>query len=345
MKKSLPLFAFLFLQVFIKTSSGQSPGIEILTFGTNSSLRGLSVVNNNVIWVSGSNGIVGKSTNGGKNWRWFVVKGFEKTEFRDIEAFDTNVAIIMAVGEPAYILKTIDGGESWKVVYENKTVGMFLDAMDFANSRMGIVIGDPIENKIFIAYTYDSGNSWQEMDKETRPVADTGEAFFAASGTNVKFFANKDYFMVSGGRRSRFFSKEAITSIPIVQGKESAGANSIDIYDDGIPDKPGKRIVVVGGDFSADTATDRNCTYSTNGGKTWNVPKTPPHGYRSSVEFISEQKLLSCGPTGIDYSRDGGKTWKWISKESFHVCKIARIGGAIFFAGANGKVGRIVWKE
>src|SRR5687767_15448661 len=107
------------------------PRLEILTSGTKTSLRGLSVVNDQVIWVSGSNGTVGKSTNGGKNWKWMTVKGFEKNDFRDIEAFDASTAIIMSVDAPAYILKTIDGGETWKVVFENRTKGMFLDAMEF----------------------------------------------------------------------------------------------------------------------------------------------------------------------------------------------------------------------
>src|SRR5213592_2137721 len=89
------------------------PLVEILTSGTNTSLRGLSVVNDNIIWVSGSNGTVGKTTNAGKNWKWFTVKGFEKKEFRDIEAFYATTATIIAFDEPAYILKTNNGGESW----------------------------------------------------------------------------------------------------------------------------------------------------------------------------------------------------------------------------------------
>ena len=119
----------------------QTPHVEILTSGTKTSLRGLSVVNDNVVWVSGSNGTVGRSNNGGKNWNWFTVKGFEKTEFRDIEAFDASTAVIMGIAEPAHILKTTDGGETWRVVYENKTKGMFLDAMDFVGGEYGIVVG------------------------------------------------------------------------------------------------------------------------------------------------------------------------------------------------------------
>src|SRR5437868_5358165 len=133
------------------------PKVEILTTGTKSSLRGLSVVNEQVVWVSGSKGTIGKTTNGGKDWKWFVVKGFEKAEFRDIEAFDASTAVIMNSSDkdPAYILRTTDGGESWRVVYENKAKGMFLDAMEFWNEAAGIVIGDPINGKFFVARTFD----------------------------------------------------------------------------------------------------------------------------------------------------------------------------------------------
>lgn len=142
----------------------------MLTSGTKTSLRGLSVVNDNIVWVSGSNGTVGKSTNGGKNWKWFTVKGFEKSDFRDIEAFDAVTAVIIAVAEPGYILKTNDGGETWKVVYENKTKGMFLDAMEFWNEQSGIVIGDPIDGRFFITRSFDGGNTWQDIPFANRPL-------------------------------------------------------------------------------------------------------------------------------------------------------------------------------
>src|SRR5689334_5547680 len=103
--------------------------IEVVHSGRGVSLRGLSVVSDKIIWVSGSGGTVGRSTNGGKDWQWIVLPGYEHSDFRDIEAFDATEAVILAVGEPAVILKTNDAGRSWQKVYENNTKGMFLDAM------------------------------------------------------------------------------------------------------------------------------------------------------------------------------------------------------------------------
>jgi len=319
------------------------PIVEILTSDTKTSLRGLSVVNDNIVWVSGSNGTVGKTTNGGKNWKWFTVKGFEKKEFRDIEAFDATTAVIIAVDEPAYILKTNDGGESWKVVYENKMKGMFLDAMEFWNEQSGIVIGDPIDGRFFITRTFDGGSTWRDIPIVNRPLADSGEACFAASGTNIRALDRDEAVFVSGGRRSRVFIRSSAIELPIVQGKETTGANSISVYDD---DKRngGKRMIVVGGDFNADSSNEKNCFYTDNGGKTWNSPRVPPHGYRSCVEYLSKKDIVTCGLTGVDYSPDGGKNFTWISKESFHVCRIAKYGPSVYLAGNNGKVGRLVWK-
>ncbi len=340
MRKILPAFPFFFISFLLQA---QSPSVEVLTSGTNTHIRGLSVVNDNVVWVSGHNGTVGRSTNGGKNWKWVVVKGFEKIDFRDIEAFDASTAIIMGVETPAYILKTTDGGESWKVVYENKTKGMFLDAMEFWNEQAGIVIGDPVDGRFFVTRTFDGGSSWQDIPLDKRPKADSGEACFAASGTNIRALDNDEAVFVSGGRRSRLFKRDEAIDLPIIQGKETTGANSISVWDR-FKKNGGKKMIVVGGDFSADSSTIKNCFISHNAGKTWFVPKTAPHGYRSCVEFVSDKDIFACGLNGVDYSSNGGKDFQWISREGFHVCRIAKRGTAIYLAGANGKIAKITWK-
>lgn len=319
------------------------PVVEVLASGTKTSLRGLSVVNDNVVWVSGSNGTVGETTNGGKNWKWLTVKEFETRDFRDIEAFDAVTAVIISVDEPAYILKTIDGGETWKVVYENKTKGMFLDAMEFWNEQSGIVVGDPINGKFFIARSFDGGSTWQDIPPGNRPAADSGEACFAASGTNIRALDKDEAVFISGGMKSRLFIRNNTIELPIIQGKETTGANSISVYDDD-KRKGGKRMIVVGGDFNADSSSEKNCFFTDDGGRTWNAPKISPHGYRSCVEYLSKKIILSCGLNGVDYSVDGGKTFTWISKEGFHVCRIAKYGTGIFLAGNNGKIGRLIWR-
>ncbi|MEJ7769424.1 MAG: oxidoreductase [Chitinophagaceae bacterium] len=320
----------------------QAQQIHLVQSGTRVSLRGLSVVDEKVIWASGSNGTVGRSIDSGKTWNWMVIKDFEKRDFRDVEAFDAATAIVMAIGEPACILKTNNGGETWRTVYENKTPGMFLDAMEFWNEQSGIVLGDPVNGRFFIARTFDEGRSWNEIPFNNLPAADSGEACFASSGTNIRKLDRDEACFVTGGRRSRFFNKGSPVDLPMVQGKESTGANSIAVRDD----KKLKRsnyLVVVGGDFSANTVSRNNCFLSKDGGKTWIAPVDAPHGYRSCVEFINKKKLITCGTSGVDVSVDGGVHWKLVTTDGFHVCRKSKKGQAVFLAGANGKIARLVW--
>jgi hypothetical protein len=343
MKSLLPLLCTL---VFLSAGAQSRifPKLEVLTSGTKTSLRGLSVASNEVVWVSGSNGMVGRSSNGGKDWKWMQVKGFEKTDFRDIEAFDAVTAVIMSSGYPGYILRTADGGETWRVVYENKTEGMFLDAMEFWNEQAGIVIGDPIGGRFVVVRSFDGGRSWMDVPEANRPAADSGEACFAASGTNVRALDNDEAVFVSGGRSSHVFIRGDKIRIPVIQGAETTGANSIAVWNR-FHRKGGDQLVVVGGDFNRPASDSANCVYSTNRGKTWRLPKTPPHGYRSCVEYLDKKALVSCGLTGVDYSIDGAENWKLISEESFHVVRIAKIGNTVYLAGNNGKVGKLVYDK
>lgn len=324
----------LLLILFFTTNYAQQ--IKIVNKGTKTSLRGLSVVNDKIIWVSGSNGMIGKSIDSGNTWKWMQVKDFEKTDFRDIEAFDENIAVIMGVDSPAYILRTIDGGETWKLVYENKAKGMFLDAMEFWNEQSGIVIGDPINENFFIARTFNGGNTWQELPKNKYPIADSGEACFAASGTNIRKVGNAVACFVTGGLHSRLFIKDKIIDLPIVQGKQTTGANSIAIKDK-------KTFIVVGGDFNTPDSTYKNCVLTDDGGNTWTHPLTPPNGYRSCVEYFKKNTWITCGINGGDISNDNGYTWKWVSKESFNVCRKAKKGKSVFLAGGKGTIGKLDW--
>ncbi|MGI8599718.1 MAG: YCF48-related protein [Chitinophagaceae bacterium] len=337
--KNLLLLALLISSTLVHAQK-TLPKLKLLSQDINTNIRGLSVVNDVVVWASGSNGTIGKTTDGGKTWKWIVVKGFEKRDFRDIEAFSSTTAIIMSIDTPAYILKTIDGGNSWKVVYENKTPGMFLDAMEFWNEEAGIVIGDPIDGKFFIARTFDGGNTWKEIPENFKPLADEGEALFAASGTNIRILDRDEAVFVTGGTSSHIYIRDKKIKLPINQGKESTGANSVAVMDYNSR-SGGKTLTVVGGDFANPTSDSLNCFYSNDRGKTWRAPKNPPAGYRSSVEYLSKLHIITCGTTGVDYSFDGGKNWKPISDESFHVVRISKKGAATYLAGANGRVARL----
>lgn len=336
------LHILIMLPVILIAASLHAQRIVMLDSSHTVSIRGLSVADNNTAWLSGSNGTVATTADGGKSWQWMRVKGFEQTDFRDIEAFDKNTAVIMGIGEPAVILKTHDGGAHWQTVFKDSRKGMFLDAMEFWNGESGIVIGDPLKGKIFVARTFDGGDSWQVLPENGLPSAEKGEAMFAASGTNIRSISLSEAAFVSGGSVSRFFYRDKRTVLPLLQGKETAGANSLAVYHNK-KRKPAQNMVVAGGDFSNDSLSQGNCAVSSDGGTTWAVPTIPPRGYKSCVEYITATRLITCGTSGVDISEDGGLHWQQISRLSFHVCRKAKKGSLVLLAGQDGKIAKLDW--
>jgi hypothetical protein len=331
-------FAFLILINLHSIAQKNKPTIIFLDSGHATSLRGLCPVTDQIVWVSGSNGQVGKTLNGGKTWDWVTIKGFEKKDFRDIEAFSGVEAVIMGIDSPAYMLKTNNGGKTWKVVYEDHRKGIFLDAMAFWNEQSGIVIGDPIDNKIVIRRSFDGGNSWREIPEANYPVADSAEAMFASSGSNIGLMGGSAACFVTGGSNARFFYKDLITNLPLIKGKESTGANSVSVL---YKKRSVEKIMVVGGDFNKPLDRQLNCAFSTDLGKTWQVPVKNPFGYRSCVDFINKNVWITCGTNGVDYTVDGGLNWLNFSIIGFHACRKAKKGNIMFLAGGGGKIAMV----
>jgi hypothetical protein len=349
MKKAcIALFAIL---ISCQNSFAQNSGnnsIKILTQKKGVSIRGLAVPNTNTIWASGSEGSIAKSVNGGTDFEWMQVPGYESRDFRSIHAWDDKEAIIVAIEAPAIILKTKDGGTSWYKVYENADTLMFLDAIHFKDANNGLVVGDPIANTIFLLSSNDKGEHWNEIPSSYfKTPLEKGESFFASSGSNIAQLSKYD-FLVSGGLRSRLWINGAAMEIPILQGGTSTGANSLAISPNG------NNIMIVGGDFMKDTSRTQNAVglklfIKPNSNKKWQSEKIPywkidefvglPNGYRSGVEYVSNTILISCGTAGVDISKNKGKRWDLISTESFHVVRKQPNTKAVFLAGSGGRIG------
>ena len=338
MKKAfITLFAFLLLYQNSFAQNSDNNSIKILTQKKGVSIRGMAVPNTNTIWASGSKGSIALSVNGGTNFEWMQVQGYETRDFRSIHAWNEKEAIIVAVAAPALILKTKDGGKSWYKVYENADTLMFLDAIHFKNASNGLVVGDPISNHIFLLSSNDKGEHWNEVPSSYfKTTLEKGEAFFASSGSNIAQLS-KDDFLVSGGLRSRLWINGEAMDIPIIQGGKSTGANSMAISPNG------NSIMIVGGDFMKDTSRLQNAVGLKLSKRklSWVVEKFigHPNGYRSGVEYLTNSILIACGTTGVDISINKGISWELISNESFHVVRKQPNTKAIFLAGSGGRIG------
>ncbi len=327
--------AITFLILSIAALNLRAQHIEVLQQDNPASIRGLSVVDDKVAWISGSKGTIAVTKDGGKTWDWQQVKGFEKSDFRAIEAFSSREAIIMSSGTPALILKTTDGGQNWKVKYKNIDTACFFDAMDFSDRLNGYVVGDPIDGKFVLMETKDGGETWHPFRKCPNALRD--EAAFAASGTCLRADKNK-LNIVTGGSRSRLLEYSPGNNIwdysplPIVFGKPSQGAFSFAWSANGSR-------VFVGGDYADDKKTDSVASYLTNRSNLIRSASAGPEGFQSCVEYISGETFLSTGTPGSNLTTDGGKTWTKIDDISYNVCRKAKHGKLVLLAGNGGKIG------
>ncbi len=306
------------------------------------SIRGLSVVDDSIAWVSGSNGWVGKTLDHGKSWHWEQIAGYESADFRDIEAFSADEALIVSAGSPLVILRTIDSGRTWQEAHRNERPEIFFDGMDFWNDQRGLAYGDPIDGVMQLLETRDGGRTWRDISSSAQIHLIEGEAGFAASGTGIRTLPGGQVFIGTGGSRSRLFHSAdyghtwQVHDCPIIQGTSSTGIFSIAFSD-------GKNGVVVGGDYQKDNYNDSVVFLTEDGGVTWQPPKQGTNGYRSAVEYVNHHGLVAVGTSGVDVSLNGGVSWTLFSEESFHVARKAKKGNWVVLAGVNGRIATLNW--
>ncbi|TCD12059.1 oxidoreductase [Pedobacter frigidisoli] len=317
--------------------AAQSYTFKPLNEKTKTSLRGLSVVSDQVTWVSGNNGSIGKTIDGGLTWTWIKPQGYEKLDFRDIEAFDDKNAIVVNAGSPAYILKTVDGGATWTEHYKNLDSAIFLDGLGAWDKNKAIIFGDPIKDKMQLLKTVDAGKTWSDISENLKFPLSKGEAGFAASGTTIKTLPGGKVWVSSGGTVSNiYYSADygktwEVYKCPIWQGESTTGPFSVDFYDS-------KNGVVVGGNYIKDKENSNNVLFTKDGGKTWQKPINPVSGFRSGIAYINAKTLVATGTSGTDISIDGGLNWKHISDKSFNAVQRAKKGSQILLAGEKGNI-------
>jgi len=312
-----------------------TPSIAVLDQVVASSIRGLDMVNDSVTWASGSNGVFMRCING-QDWEWDSIPGYTHLDFRDIEGFDEQTALVMAAGNEGLILRTEDGGESWEEVFRDEREGVFLDGMDF-DGLQGYCIGDPIGEEMYIIETLDGGSSWSIPEYPELPASILGEGSYAASGTTIIFENDIVLAAYGGDSLTRVLMKnpERWTSVeaPMAQG---AGCGIFSLAMDQ------ETVIAVGGCYLDSTSALGNIAISPDGGSTWSIPEGAPRGYRSCVAFSADGSFtLACGRTGVDISYDRGRTWQALSDEGFFTMVLGEQVG--WLMGRNGKLARVHW--
>jgi photosystem II stability/assembly factor-like uncharacterized protein len=306
---------------------------------TTADLRGIDNVGKGIAWASGTDGTVLRTEDGGYLWQHCTTPpGAEHLDFRGIQAFDANTAIVMSSGKGdlSRLYKTTDGCQTWKLVFTNPEKDGFWDGLKFVDSKFGVLFGDPVGGVFTVLLTFDGGLTWTH-DKRPAPAEINGEGAFAASNSSLLVPAVGRRSFCTGGagaaRIIQFYSGAGISDVidSTVTGDPTTGWQTIlraDKLATIIPEtdsagcfslaaSPSGTIVAVGGDykmpekreFTAWTSARQSTKRRDNGD--WLSALTPPHGYRSAVGYDAPIKTwITVGPNGTDVSTDDGRNWR-----------------------------------
>ncbi len=335
---------FLFLTSYATAVTAQPYVIQ--QSNTQESLRGISVVTSQIAWASGTHGTYLRTADGGATWTPAQVPDAANLDFRDVEAFSTGEAYLLAAGpgEQSRIYKTRDGGKTWALQFTNHDPKGFLDCMAFWDAKHGIVVGDPLptasgEVKFELIATNDGGSHWEMLPQESLPPAMPGEGAFAASGTCIATQGKKNAWFVTGGKAARMFRTAdrglhwQVSEAPIVHGPESAGIFSIAFRDH-------KHGVIVGGDYKLPRQGGANIAFTSDGGRTWQLGGPTPQYYFSGVTYIGRDKsLLMVGTSHAALGDQRTTSWRQVFDLNLNAAASDRLGNA-FGVGPKGAIVR-----
>ncbi|MFI1395574.1 WD40/YVTN/BNR-like repeat-containing protein [Streptomyces sp. NPDC020681] len=326
-------------------TAGRSPSWSLKQTGADVRFRGLAAVSRSTAWVAGSKGTVLRTGDGGRSWRNVSPPGAGELEFRDIEAFDSRRAVVLAIGEgeASRVFRTEDGGASWTESFRNTDPKAFYDCITFFDSRNGLAMSDPVDGKYRILSTGDGGKSWKVLPSAGMPAALPGEAAFAASGQCLVSSGRKDVWLATGGGATArvLHSADRGLNWTVAESTVPAGDPARGVFAVAFRDRT--HGIAVGGDYRPDQASPQAAAVSGDGGHSWQQAKTPPPAYRSGVTWLphSKRAALAVGPTGTDLTVDGGHSWRTVDTGSYDTVDCT----ADFGCWASGEKGRVARLE
>ena len=333
----IALFSLVGTSLAVASSGKHEYGWELTPTGSTARLRGLSAVSGRVAWASGSLGTVLRTTNKGATWQSVGPPGTQALQFRDIEAFDRNRAVILSIGTgtDSRIYRTTDGGQTWTLVFQNTDPAAFYDCMAWFGKHRGLALSDPVNGRFRILATNDGGRTWNVIAASMPPALPL-EFAFAASGQCITTAGGRDAWFATGGDAvARVFHSGdrgltwTVANTPVRSGP-SAGIFALAFRDK-------RHGIAAGGDFAAPTASPDALANTKDGGETWRLNTNAPDEYRSGAHWVTGRDVITVGPSGSDVSTDGGRTWMGFDEGSFDTVDCAG-GHACWAAGELGRV-------
>ena len=299
------------------------PTITPQDSGTTNGLIAVSPVNSQVVWASGRNGTFTVTTDGGETWNAGVVPGAEALQFRDVQAFSARVAYLMSIGNNPTdfrVYKTLDGGATWTIQFENQLPAGFYDGFAFWTPHRGILHGDSVDG-VFPDFRTLDGMTWQDISSNM-PAALPGEGSFASSGTCVTTQGGRNAWIATGVAdvaRVLATTDQGNTwnayDTPLFSGPNGpAGAFTVDFRDP-------HHGIVGGGDLDPGDPNNARTAVSSDGGRTWTLTNPPPvtgaifglsyvgQTGRGGGNNLGRAVVVTANAGGAAWTPDEGTTW------------------------------------
>jgi hypothetical protein len=257
---------------------------------TSADLHGVDYVGHGIAWASGSGGTILRTEDSGSNWQVCTIPpDAEHLDFRGVQGFDSNTAIIMSSGrgDLSRLYKTTDGCRTWKLLFTDPDKEGFWKALSInAPNRdalgrpldhshaWGYILGDPVGGVFSIFSTEDGGETWSRRVATKRGPkgegckidsfeAENNEAVLSASNQSLIALDGVYLLFVTGGTKARlayndlFFLDGSLChesthflKLPMSNGTESSGAFAAAAASD-YRDRSNRPdiLVIVGGDY------------------------------------------------------------------------------------------------
>jgi photosystem II stability/assembly factor-like uncharacterized protein len=311
----------------------QQPTLTPQNSGTTQGLIAVSPVDSRVVWASGRGGTFLVTTDGGATWKAGVVPGAEALQFRDVQGVTEKVAYLQSIGNNPTdfrIYKTVDGGASWVMQFQNQNLSAFYDCFAFWTPKRGISHSDSV-NGVFPDLRTTDGKTWQDISGNMPPAL-PGEASFASSGTCVATQGAKNAWIATGGSTiARILATRDggntwnAYNTPLVSSP-SAGAFTVDF-------RGPWHGIVGGGDLDPADPNNARTAISNDGGQSWTLTNPPPvtgaiyglsyvsrarksgdqgdvdEGGDGEQEGIRRYVVITANAGGAAWTPNEGKTW------------------------------------
>lgn len=318
------------LATLVLTACPATAQWRVLDTPSKADLSGISAIDEQEAWASGTAGTILRTENGGRTWQVCTAPPASATlNFSSIQAFDKDTAVVIATGSGSLsgAYKTRDGCRSWSKVLSNPDTSGSFRALRRATAFDLYLLGEPVDGKFVIYVSHDAGDSWSRTDDAGLAIPGHMHALVGGGGALTSVLS--DVAFGTGGDTASVYSLSSTcknnkcalgwtrtapslpqtAAIAAIAGRNVMVPNSASVT--GIGTVPSTLLIAVGG--NAAKPDEGSAAFSTDGGASWKPSSMPPGGYRSSIDFDGDRgRFIAVGPNGTDVSVDDGLVWQKI---------------------------------